>query len=280
MLRNTFCHIQGIGLKSELKLWRKGILSWDDVIKAESIEFVRTPGFLLKKRVQESIACLHDRDLPYFAETLPLNEQWRLFGEFRDSVVYLDIETSGMVANGNAITTIATYDGKTIRHYVRGQNLWRFCEDIRNYKVVVTYNGRCFDIPVIESHLKIRMNHAHIDLRFLLKSLGYTGGLKGCEKKLGLDRDELDGVDGFCAVLLWNDYERTKNEKALETLLAYNILDAVNLEALMVAAYNLKVQETPFSAIHQLPQPMLPQNPFDPDKRTVDRILEIRYAYR
>lgn len=280
MLRNTFCHIQGIGLKSEFKLWRRGILSWDDAMKADSIDFVRTPGFLLKRRVQESMACLDGRDLSYFAETLPTNEQWRLFGEFRESVVYLDIETSGMVANGNAITTIATYDGETIRHYVRGQNLRQFCEDIRNYQVVVTYNGRCFDIPVIESHLQIRMNHAHIDLRFLLKSLGYTGGLKGCEKKLGLGRDELDGVDGFCAVLLWNDYEKTKNEKALETLLAYNVLDAVNLEALMVTAFNLKLQGTPFSEMHQLPQPLLPANPFDPDKGTVDRILELRYAYR
>jgi uncharacterized protein YprB with RNaseH-like and TPR domain len=124
------------------------------------------------------------------------------------------------------------------------------------------------------------MNHAHIDLRFLLKSLGYTGGLKGCEKKLGLDRDELDGVDGFCAVLLWHDYEKNKNRKALETLLAYNILDAVNLETLMVTAYNLKLQETPFYELHHLPQPRLPQNPFDADKRTVDRILEIRCAYR
>jgi len=56
-------------------------------------------------------------------------------------------------------------------------------------------------------------------LRYVLKSLGYSGGLKSCEKALGLDRGDLDGVDGYFAVLLWRDYQKKHNEKALETLL-------------------------------------------------------------
>jgi len=194
-------------------------------------------------------------------------------------VVYLDIETSGLAAGGNCITTIAVYDGKSVMWYVKGRNLERFREDIQKYKLVVTYNGSCFDIPFIESYLKIRMRQPQIDLRFLLKSLGYTGGLKGCEKKMGLDREELDGLDGFCAVLLWNDFSTRGNKKALETLLAYNVLDAVNLETLMVMAYNLKLRETPFLDTHQLPLPGPVHNPFEPHKETVDRILEVRYAY-
>jgi len=43
--------------------------------------------------------------------------------------------------------------------------------------------------------------------------------LKFCEKALGLDRGDLDGVDGYFAVLLWRDYQKKHNEKALETLL-------------------------------------------------------------
>jgi uncharacterized protein YprB with RNaseH-like and TPR domain len=52
------------------------------------------------------------------------------------------------------------------------------------------YNGKTFDVPFIEKYFGIRMNHAHIDLRYVLKSLGYAGGLKRCEKALGLDRGE------------------------------------------------------------------------------------------
>ncbi len=128
----------------------------------------------------------------------------------------------------------------------------RFKEDIQKYKVLVTYNGKCFDVPFLQSYFGIKLNQVHIDLRYVLKSLGYTGGLKGCEKKAGIDRGDLDGVDGYFAVFLWNEYQRNKNDKALETLLAYNIQDVVNLETLMVLSYNLKLKETPFNESHQL----------------------------
>ncbi|MBI4965211.1 MAG: ribonuclease H-like domain-containing protein [Desulfomonile tiedjei] len=279
MLRNTFCHIPGIGPKSEHDLWNRGIRSWDDVAQARSLESVPSRYYLLRSRVRESIQSLKEGDCRYFAEALPTSQHWRLFGDFRDSAVYLDIETSGLAGGGSCITTIATFDGKSVMWYVKGRNLEQFKQDIQKYKLVVTYNGSCFDVPFIESYLKIRMRQPQIDLRFLLKSLGYTGGLKGCEKKLGLDRDELDGVDGYCAVLLWNDFATRGNKKALETLLAYNVLDAVNLETLMVTAYNLKLRETPFYETHQLPLPGPVRNPFEPDRETVDRILEVRYAY-
>jgi uncharacterized protein YprB with RNaseH-like and TPR domain len=81
----------------------------------------------------------------------------------------------------------------------------------------------------------------------VLASLGYKGGLKGCERQLGLTREGLEEVDGFFAVLLWKDFKKNKNHKALETLLAYNIQDVVNLEALMIKAYNKKLKDTPFS---------------------------------
>jgi len=48
---------------------------------------------------------------------------------------------------------------------------------------------------------------AHIDLRFLLKKLGYAGGLKRIDKELGINRGaDIDGIDGFEAVRLWNEY--------------------------------------------------------------------------
>ena len=111
---------------------------------------------------------------------------------------------------------------------------------------MVSYNGKTFDIPVIERFFKIRLDQAQIDLRYVLARLGFKGGLKGCEKQLGLNRGVLDGVDGYFAVLLWRQYERYNDEKALESLLAYNIEDTVNLERLLVEAYNRNVAANPF----------------------------------
>jgi uncharacterized protein YprB with RNaseH-like and TPR domain len=107
---------------------------------------------------------------------------------------------------------------------------------------------------------------------YVLRSLGYKGGLKGCERQLGLDRGELAGVDGFFAVLLWRDYQKNKNAKALETLLAYNIQDVVNLETLLTIAYNKKIVETPFGQSHYLARPAEPNLPFKADEETIRRL--------
>jgi uncharacterized protein YprB with RNaseH-like and TPR domain len=216
-----------------------------------------------------------DRNNPvYFADHLPAGEHWRFFPQFRETTAFIDIETTGMDVFGSEITTIALYDGRSINYYVQGRNLDAFMEDIDRYSVIVTYNGKTFDVPFIEKYFGIGMPHAHIDLRYVLKSLGYGGGLKRCEKSLGLDRGDLDGVDGFFAVLLWQEFQRTGSIKALETLLAYNIEDVVNLETLMVLAYNMKLKGTPFFETHALPRPKTPDIPFKPDRSTIERIRQ------
>ena len=68
----------------------------------------------------------------------------------------MDIETTGLDRYFNDITTIALYNGKSIQTYVQGQNLEDFIEDIQKYNVIVTYNGKCFDIPFIEYFFNIR----------------------------------------------------------------------------------------------------------------------------
>jgi len=274
MLKHTFCHIPGVGVRSERDLWRGGILCWEDLMNAASAGTGRYNYNFMKSYIRESIEHLESRNPDYFARALPANQHWRFFPDFRDATAYLDIETSGQARPMDYITTVALYDGESVRHYVQGDNLARFREDIMKFDVIVTYNGKCFDVPFINRYFNIALDKAHIDLMYVLRSLGYRGGLKGCEKQFGLDRGDLDGVDGYMAVLLWRDFEFNGNVRALETLLAYNTLDAVNLETLMVRAYNLKVQETPFLATHELPEPKAPENPFEPDTRTLGRIRE------
>jgi len=116
------------------------------------------------------------------------------------------------------------------------------------------------------------LNHAQIDLRYVLYSLGFRGGLKGVERQLGTDRGDLRDVDGFFAVLLWNEYQKGGDQKALNTLLAYNVQDTVTLENLMVTAYNMKLKETPFYDNLLIKDSITPANPFRADLTTIDRI--------
>lgn len=271
MLTKTFCHVPGISSTRERRLWSLGIDSWEAVHQAHDMPLSRQAATSLASRIAESFAYLEKREPAYFAALLSSNQQWRLFPAFRESIAYLDIETTGL-GYGDSITTIAIYDGASIRHYVKSVNLDEFKKAIQEYRMIVTYNGRCFDVPFIESHFKIKMPHVHLDLRYVLKSLGYAGGLKACEKRLGIDRQELAEVDGYFAVLLWHDFVRNKNPQALETLLAYNIQDVVNLETLLVKAYNLKIMETPFAESLRLPLPSSPELPFTADRKTINRI--------
>lgn len=275
MLTSSFCHIPGVGKTTELKLWEEGIRSWDMFLEMGDIAAAGRKGPRITEHLYQSQEALAEKDIPFFAATLPVAEHWRLFSEFRDRAAYLDIETSGGSIDTlyGGITTIALYDGRDLRCYVQGENLRDFKHDIQEYDLLVTFNGKGFDIPCIESYFMIQLPQPHIDLRFVLKSAGLRGGLKSCERQLGIDRGDLDGVDGYFAVLLWREYCRYGDRKVLDTLLAYNIEDTVNLEHLMYTAYNLKLEETPFAESHMLDvPPRIVESPFRADRETIDRL--------
>ncbi|MCC7436948.1 MAG: ribonuclease H-like domain-containing protein [Armatimonadetes bacterium] len=275
MLTNTFCHIPKIGRKTEEQLWEEGILSWEDCLEYQGPEFKGRPANRIAKDVYASVEALENREVRWFAERLPVSEAWRMFPEFRERTAYLDIETTGMGWEGEAIiTSIALWDGHDIRSYIYGQNLRDFRDEIDEYDLLVTYNGKSFDVPFIERYFGRTIPHAHIDLRYVLHSLGIKGGLKGSERQFGLERGDLDGVDGYFAVLLWHHYQALGDERALQTLLAYNVQDTITLEHLMVAAYNLKLEETPFTFSRALREPKPPANPFTADREIIEQLRQ------
>jgi uncharacterized protein YprB with RNaseH-like and TPR domain len=269
MLTSTFCHFPGIGAKIEQDLWSAGLTSWQSMLEATASRRLKRSW---ADHAQQSLDHHAARNLHYFYDRLPARCHWRLFQDFQDGCAFLDIETTGLTGF-DEITAIALYDGCTIRSYVNGHNLPDFLRDVQDYRLLVTYNGKCFDVPFIERCFQVQLPQAHIDLRYTLRSLGLKGGLKACERQVGLARPGMEAVDGFLAVLLWQEYRSGQNRKALETLLAYNIQDAVNLQVLMVHAHNEKVKETPFASSRQLPVPVLPELPFQADPNTVECVL-------
>jgi len=281
MLTNTFCHIQGLGIKTENSIWETGIYTWDDfLISSEGISFLsEIQKNNITKALHESKNYLHRKNILYFYDTLPTNMHWRLYPNFKQSLVYLDIETTGLDSENDAISTIAMYDGKEIYWYINGENLEDFKNDIKNYKLIITYNGKQFDVPFLSKYFGIKFDQAHIDLRFLLSSLGYTGGLKSCEKQMEIRRNNnFSDIDGYFAVLLWHDYMNNNNVKSLETLLAYNIEDAINLETLMIKAYNLKLKKIPFITQNGIELSPRPRNPFSADISTIDKIKKNNFS--
>ncbi|MBU0909007.1 MAG: ribonuclease H-like domain-containing protein, partial [Proteobacteria bacterium] len=210
MLYNTFIHIPGIGEKTENQIWHSGIHTWDQWQPPYPPNLPQAKINLITYHLEHYLK-QQDGSASFYAKLLQPAHHWRLFPHFRDRTAFLDIETNGMGLDQCEITTIALYDGRTIRTYVQGRNLEQFTRDIDDYEVIVTYSGKNFDVPVIESCLHTRLEQVHIDLRYILAKLGYRGGLKGCERQLGINGMELDGVDGYWAVLLWQEFARSGN---------------------------------------------------------------------
>lgn len=276
MLRNTFLHIPGIGEKSEEKIWDAGAISWDSFKPPFSDNFLKGKNRIISMYLEESEKHLSGNNPNYFSDLLPSSHHWRMFPEFRNNIAYIDIETTGL-EEYDKITTIALYDGEKIYWYVNGRNLEDFARDIFRYKLIVTFNGKTFDAPFIERFFDIKLNHSHIDLRYVLNSLEYSGGLKACEKKLGISRGDLSGIDGMFAIRLWNEYIRNDNERALDTLIAYNIEDVVNLEKLMIISYNKKILNTFFNTSNHIDPPSNVEIPFSPDKEIVEKIMQMYF---
>ena len=79
----------------------------------------------------------------------------------------------------------------------------------------------------------VDLNHFHFDLRFGMKEIGYSGGLKIIEKEIGINRDDdLTEINGYEAVRLWRRYQKGDKD-ALGLLIKYNIADIENLKILM-----------------------------------------------
>ena len=239
MLRETFVHIPGVGYRTEERLWRSGIRTWDDF--AERSKPRRLPA-RVAHRIADEIArsdeALRRRRHRYFARNLPARDHWRAWPEFGDAVAYLDIETTGLSLGRDAVTVVGVYDGSARRSFIQGDDLEELPSALEDAKLLVTFNGSRFDVPFLRKAFpRMHLDQIHLDLVHPLRRLGFVGGLKAIESQVGILRsEETTGLGGFDAVRLWRAYNRGDDD-ALDLLLEYNMEDVVNLEPLAELAY-------------------------------------------
>jgi uncharacterized protein YprB with RNaseH-like and TPR domain len=238
MLRQTFLHVPGVGYRTEERLWSLGLESWDDVRMDRMAGVSPHLRATLEEEIARSEDALRQGRYRYFTQRLPAREHWRSWPEFRSRVAYVDIETTGLELGRDAVTVVGVYDGRRKRSFIKGVNLDELPEALDRMRLLVTFNGTRFDVPFLRRAFpRMRLDQLHLDVMNPLHRLGYWGGLKKIERRLGIERsEETAGMSGFDAVRLWDAYE-AGNDDALETLVAYNLEDVVNLEPLADFAY-------------------------------------------
>lgn len=230
----------------EKSLWEQGCLSWATLLsRISDFKLGQADRKIVRSVIEQSINALATGDHRYFSKQLGLKNAWRAYPDFRSKSVYLDIETDGG-NTGSSVTTIGVFDGVEFRCFIKGKNLDEFPAYMDQFSMVITFYGSGFDLPMLQKCYKdLRFSQIHLDLCPTLREVGIRGGLKKIEKQLGLSRGEdTDGLTGLDAIRLWNRYRTLRDEKALETLIAYNREDVVNLEVLAGIGYKMLKEAT------------------------------------
>ncbi|MFW5845011.1 MAG: ribonuclease H-like domain-containing protein [Planctomycetota bacterium] len=255
MLCNSFIFAPGITEEMEQSIWQRGVLTWDILRKhpgeaAEAIGETRSKKLL--SAVGEAQAALAACDHHWFRVNWPEKELWRLWRGYCDhgQRALVDIETTGRTPGFDQITVIGLSDGARERAFVADQPqgddeaIDSYLEAIRDYKLLVTFNGIGFDVLFIEKHFRAanyRCEQPHLDLMLLARSLGLSGGLKDMEKELGIARDEgIAEMRGSEAITLWGQWQNRRDRAAYDRLVVYCKADCTNLMAFADILYQRK----------------------------------------
>jgi uncharacterized protein YprB with RNaseH-like and TPR domain len=233
MLKRSFIMIPGIGERTEMNLWKYGIDSWERFVEKDHL-----PGMgPSRKRTADEMLdsasrSLRRGDLGFFSDLFKPRDTWRYWSEFGDGARFLDIETLGTRRN-SPITVVGVHNGEKFDAAVRGFNLDgdKIRDMMKGAKMIVTFNGTTFDLPMIREQYPGSLPEVpHMDLRFVARRIGLTGGLKSIELSTGIKRPkDVAGMSGEDAVRLWRLFENGHNRNVLKLILKYNREDIINL---------------------------------------------------
>ena len=227
--------MERIGDKLEQNIWKNGIHDWDSFLRRNSIKGLsRHRKLYYDRKILNARKALYNFDSCHFLKLLPQSEMWRLYDFFKEDAVFLDIETTGLSKNEDDITVFGLYDGINTKVMVKGINLnYNILKnELKKYKLIVTFNGASFDIPFIEKRYpNLLPKIPNFDVKSATGRLGFKGGLKNIEKTLGIKRSSVvDKFYGGDALTLWRMYRATGDDYYLNLLVEYNEYDIINLK--------------------------------------------------
>lgn len=172
------------------------------------------------------------------------------------NAVFLDTETTGLAGGtGTAafLVGIGFVDGERFRvrqYFMRDYHeepalLAALAEDLRRFRQLVTFNGKMFDVPLLETRYHLDRNRfplseaPHLDLLHPARRL-WRARLESCRLQLlevellGLRRSGDIGGDEIPRIYF--DYVRRRDARAMARVFRHNQLDIVSLAALAVLA--------------------------------------------
>lgn len=228
LTEQSLCQIAGITPELECKLMRSGVTS----VMQLGLRCGEMFPISRAERIRTSIArYVKFRDLGMtdgIVNAFPCGHRVRVLSDRFERACFLDIETDERMR----ITCISTQMDHQSATFLRGQNLDDFLDVWQQAELVVSFNGKRFDVPIILRTFGLTRTPAQIDLMDEARHYGLTGELKQIEKEIGFQRDGSAGMNGMDAVALWHRFEHSGDEDALEVLKRYNREDVESLVVL------------------------------------------------
>ena len=172
-----------------------------------------------------------------------------------ENLAFFDIETTGLSGGTGTYVMLAglgSYEDGAfrMRQYFLADlaheraMLAMLAEDLRRFDGMVTYNGRAFDVPVVETRLTMARlaspwrGWPHFDLLPPVRRL-YRHRMAGCrladaERRL-LRIERLDDVPGWLIPSLYFDYLRAGRASPLRGVFRHNAEDVLSLVGVLAA---------------------------------------------
>ena len=181
----------------------------------------------------------------------------------RERIVFLDTETTGVQGGAGMcpfLIGVGFFEGdvfRVVQYFIRDFDeepsmLLALGELLARFDLIVTYNGRTFDLPLVEnrcvlSRLERPFGHlAHFDLLFMARRL-WRAGHGSCrltaleEKLIGFQRGP--DIHGSMIPQVYFDYVHSSDARRLRSVFSHNVYDILSLAGLAIHAADQVVSE-------------------------------------
>ncbi len=239
LIKGNLKLLRGVGVVNEDKLKQQGFHSIDQLI-------THCRWGEAAKYIMELIAQCKIRELQSLGA-----KDWEILSFFRpEDIVFLDIESTGLWASQPLFLVGVLYlsnSGHLVaeqyfaRHYREEKAVLEAVNRVlKKFKVIVTYNGKRFDLPYITGRavahrLFYHYDHFHVDLLYHARK-HLKQHLPDCrlmtleEYLLGFKRE--GDIPGYLIPETYHRFVKTSDTALVEPILEHNRLDLVAMARL------------------------------------------------
>ncbi len=255
ILENSSPNCVSLSNESSVSTSNRNMQNFDDF----GGQIIQSPeGSFVKKRI------LYGTDAYYGSVSLTelftwdsANSQWwtRLGQDFTPKdIVFLDTETTGLSGGSGTYAFLIglgyiTEQGLVVEQYLMRDfdeeysMLQSVIDTLKNFQVLVTFNGKSFDWPLMESRLiysrlkPLYWENAHLDLLHISRRI-WGNCLESCslssiEENI-LDSVRQDDIPGSMIPKAYFDYLNTRETNEMERIIKHNEWDIVAMAALLL----------------------------------------------